>query len=98
VSHNFDLLTAKRRIFESNLKPLERLTGLALLDHWSRGSPEVFPSIRRLSRWTGLGRCAVMRALAGLERAGAIRPTRRDGIRSSYNLSLIMTLPVSLRD
>lgn len=78
----FDLRDARRKVFMSELKPLEKLVALALLDHWSAARTEPFPSIARLANWTSASRCTVMRALAGLEQAGAIVPTRKTGQRS----------------
>ncbi|HET9930834.1 MAG TPA: helix-turn-helix domain-containing protein [Polyangiaceae bacterium] len=90
----FDLVAAQRRIFESTLGPLERLVALAILDHWSRAHAKPYPSVARLEAWTGLSRNAVLNAIRGLERAGAIGVTRGFGISSTYDLGPLMRLPV----
>jgi hypothetical protein len=93
----FDLLQAQRAVFRSNLRALEKLVALALLDHWSRAG-ETFPSVQRLSAWTSLDRTAVMRALAGLERRGAVVVTKRNGAANRYQLGQLLLLPVAESD
>jgi hypothetical protein len=98
VSHGgFDLLLAQRCVFRSTLRAPEKLVGLALLDHWSRGS-ETFPSVQRLATWTSLDRTSVMRALQGLEQRGAILVTRRKGAPNRYELGQLTLLPVAESD
>jgi len=89
----FDLLKAQRRVFASDLKPLEKLVALSLVDHWSVAT-ETFPSVTRLEQWTGLSRNAVLRALRSLDNRGAIRVTRDRGVVSRYDLTPLMDLPV----
>lgn len=48
----FDILGAQRLVWESSLRSPEKLTMLALLDHWSKASRAVFPSTARLARMT----------------------------------------------
>jgi hypothetical protein len=93
----FDLLQAQRAVFRSTLRAPEKLVGLALLDHWSRGS-ETFPSVQRLAAWTSLDRTSVMRALQGLEQRGAIIVTRRKGAPNRYELGQLTLLPVAESD
>lgn len=88
----FDLLTAQRRVFESNVSPQGKLVLLALLDHWSRGS-ETFPSVKRLAAWTSLSARQVIRELAALEHAGAIRVQRETGRSNRYDLRPVLGLP-----
>lgn len=97
---DFDLLGAQRRIFASGLRPMERLVALALVDHWSRSSAKPFPGVDRLAEFTGADRKTVLRALAGLERAGALGVTRRSrGQSNRYDLTPLMQLePVPQRD
>jgi hypothetical protein len=93
-SVEFDIIKAQRRIFESNLGSLERLVALAILDFWSRKSPKPFPSLATLQERTALSRNAVLSAIRGLERAGAIAVKRVTGISSTYDLNGLMSLPV----
>lgn len=95
MSGDFDLLKAQRRIFESNLRPLERLVGLALLDHWSR-TRDTFPSVSRLAGWTGMGERSVIRSLQELERREAIMVSRRTGRSNRYDLGALLSKPVPL--
>jgi hypothetical protein len=97
---DFDLLGAQRRIFASGLRPMERLVALALVDHWSRSSAKPFPGVDRLAEFTGADRKTVLRALAGLEQAGALGVTRRSrGQSNLYDLAPLMVLePVPQRD
>jgi hypothetical protein len=95
VSYDFDLVVAQRRIFESALEPLERLVALAILDHWSRKSDKPYPSITRLQAWTGLCKNAVLHAIRGLKRAGAIQVTSGgNGTSNAYDIGPLMRLPV----
>lgn len=108
MSDGFDLLEVQRRVFRSGLRPMERLVALALLDHWSPRRPKPWPSIPTLEQATGLGRRAVMTAVQGLTRSGAVRvelrrPTqdgKPDGVpipgakpTNHYDLSGLMRLP-----
>jgi len=93
----FDLMGAKRAVFRSALKPLEKLVALALLDHWSRASSEPFPSVNRLAEWTSLDRRTVLRTLATLESKGAVRVTRKTGVSNAYSLGNLERLPVAER-
>lgn len=94
---DFDLLTAQRRIFQSGLRPPERLVLLALLDHWSIASPNPHPSLNRLAKWTGFERTTVMRSLNSLLETGVIETVgrHRNGSSRSFNLRGVMTLPVA---
>jgi hypothetical protein len=95
VRHDFNLTKAQRRIYTSNLRPLERLVALALLDHWSKKFPQPFASISRLQQWTGLSRHPVVAALRGLRERGAIVVTEsKNGSKSTYDLTPLMHLPV----
>lgn len=94
----FDLLTAQRRVWMSGLGHTAKMVALALLDHWSKRSPEPDPSVARLGQWTSLGRCAVMRALGELRAAGAITSTDVKGKRNQYSLLPLMGLPVAEGD
>ncbi len=105
----FDMLGAQRRVFESDLKPLERLICLALLDHWSVANPFPFPGVDRLARVTGLDRTAVMRNLTELLQRGALRLVEvdketgevrivtkpRNGARRNYDVRPLASLPVA---
>ncbi len=99
-----DLLGGQRRVFNSKLKPLEKLLALALLDNWSPSSPEPWPSLSELQRKTGLSRHAVLAAIRGLLAQGAIavstrRPTVGGAVvrgakpTNHYGLTGLMTLP-----
>jgi DNA-binding transcriptional ArsR family regulator len=92
VNSDFNLLLTQRTVFTSGLAPLEKLVALALLDHWSR-SGETFPSVVRLSRWTSLSRCAVMRALSSLKAKGAILVQETKGRVHRYDLGPLGALP-----
>ncbi|MEO8905513.1 MAG: helix-turn-helix domain-containing protein [Polyangiaceae bacterium] len=94
----FDLVSAQRHVFTSTLKPLERLVALAICDFYSRKSPNPFPGVSELSFRTGLDRKAVMRAVRGLETAGAIRVAREPGLSNRYELARLMALPARDRD
>ena len=94
----FDLLGAQRRIFSSSLKPLERLVALAICNFYSHTNPKPFPGVAELSFRTGLDRKAVMRAITGLEVAGALRVDRAHGVSNRYNLAGIMSLPARARN
>jgi hypothetical protein len=93
----FDLLQAQRAVFRSSIRAPEKLVALALLDHWSRGT-ETFPSVQRLAAWSSLDRTAVMRALQGLERQGAIVVKRQKGVPNRYALGQLSLLPVAESD
>lgn len=93
----FDLLQAQRAVFRSSIRAPEKLIALALLDHWSRGT-ETFPSVQRLAAWSSLDRTAVMRALQGLERQGAIVVKRQKGVPNRYALGQLSLLPVAESD
>lgn len=93
-----DLMAAKRAVFRSALRPLEKLVALALLDHWSRASHEPFPGVNRLAEWTSLDRTTVMRVLGQLEARGAIRIVKRRGRSNTYALGQLELLPVAQRD
>lgn len=82
----FDILGAQRLVWESSLRSPEKLTMLALLDHWSKASRAVFPSTARLARMTSQGKRTVIRAIADLERSGALTVTRRVGQSNTYTL------------
>ena len=93
-AESFDILTAQRRLFESGLRPLERLVALAIVDFYSATSPSPFPSVNLLAQRTGLDRKAVMRAIDGLNVAGAIRVVDgKKGTANRYLLGGLMTLP-----
>lgn len=94
MADDFDLLTARRAVFRSGLRSLEKLVALALLDHWSRKT-ETFPSVERLAAWTSLDRRSVLRCLRALEQTGAIVVTRNSGRPNVYALGSLMALPVS---
>ena len=89
-----DLLAAQRRVFESDLRVLEKVVALALLDHWSQESQHPYPSVSRLARWTSLSRHGVLDALKGLKERDAIRVVdAKHGRASKYDVSPIMSLP-----
>lgn len=95
---DLDLMAAKRAVFRSDLRSLEKLVALALLDHWSRASNEPFPGVNRLAEWTSLDRTTVMRSLGQLEARGAIRIAKRNGKSNAYTLGQLERLPVAQRD
>jgi len=84
------VVAARRRIWESSLKSLEKLVMLALLEHWS-ASTETFPSCTRLAGFTGLSERAVKSSLAGIERSGLVRVERSNGRSNRYDLSPLFT-------
>lgn len=67
---------------------------LAIIDHWSDASPEPWPSVPTLSRLCGLGRTAVLEALAGLERDDVIAERRVAGRPNRYDLSRFVAVLV----
>ncbi len=92
-----DLLAAQRRVFESALKTPTKMVALALLDHHST-TGRVFPSIPRLSQWTGLGERAVKVHLALLERSGFIAIQKESGKSNNYQLIGLMRIPPAKRE
>jgi len=80
------IVVARRRIWTSELKSLEKLVLLALLEHWS-ATTETFPSCARLALFTGLSERAVKSSLAALERAGFMMVERNTGRSNRYDLT-----------
>jgi len=80
------VVTARRRVWKSDLRAVEKLVMLALLEHWSP-TTDTFPSCSRLAEFTGLSDRAVRASLGGLERAGFIGVSRRSGAVNRYDLS-----------
>jgi hypothetical protein len=93
-SDPFDLLGAKRAVFMSALPTDQKVTALALLDHWSR-STATFPGVERLAWWTSCSRRTVIRCLQALEDAGHIGIVRESGRANRYDLLPLMSVPVS---
>jgi hypothetical protein len=94
----FDLLGAQRATWESALSTVEKIVLLALLDHWSKRESQPWPSVRRLCRWTSLGRTAVIVATKSLRARGVVLlaiPTQY-GQTNRYDLSQVCSgvLPV----
>lgn len=75
-------LQANRTVLQSNLTAREKLTLLALLDHW----PDCRPSFSRLAQWTSTSRRRVIDQLQSLARRGIIELERRDGLANRYHL------------
>jgi hypothetical protein len=99
VGDGFDLLRAQRRIYTSDLRPLERLVALAICDFWSAESPRPYPSVSKLEQWTGLCRHAVVKALSGLRQRGAIVAlSDGKGKRTAYDLRPLMALETRAAD
>lgn len=73
-------MSGARKLLESGATPAAKLVGLVLLEQ-ARGELGAWPTLRRseLEALTGLGRPAVRRAIAWLERAGFVttRPVAR---------------------
>jgi hypothetical protein len=91
---DLDLLGAQRAVFLSALSAEQKLLALALLGHWSK-TRETFPGLARLAAWTSCSRRTVIRSLLALESAGHIGVARERGRPNHYDLSPLMSLPVS---
>jgi len=64
---------AQMAIWNSGLSSSEKIVLQVILAHWSRENPEPFPGLELIQRMTGLGRSAVFKHIAALERQGALR-------------------------
>lgn len=84
---------------QEELKARERLVLIYLADHCNEEKGYAWPSIKRLSKRTGMGQSTVKRAVAALELMGLIRVSRQskmvDGSRFSnrYYLSCFPAEP-----
>lgn len=74
-----DLLAMQRAVWRSKRSTTEKIVLLAILDHFSDSSPEPWPSVARLAEHCGLGRTAVLDALASLEKANVLVVRRMTG-------------------
>ncbi len=90
------VVSARRAIWESNLKSLEKLVMLALLEHWS-ATTDTFPSCSRLASFTSLSERSVRTSLTGLERAGFVGVSRTNGRSNRYNLEPVFRLETKAR-
>ena len=89
------LLKAQRAVFQSALRTNEKIVLLALLDRWSEKSPRPYPSAETLAADTSLHRASVLRAIEGLEAAGALSVDRAKR-KNRYDLSATFAgLPTS---
>jgi hypothetical protein len=94
VADDFDLIGAQRVVFNSALRPSERLILLAVLDHWSPESRNPFPGIALLRKKTGLARQTVLDAVDSLVVSGVLpepgklgeNGQRRSGCRFVYDI------------
>jgi hypothetical protein len=88
-----DLLAMQRAVWRSKRSTTEKIVMLAILDHYSATSPEPWPSVTRIGAHCGLGRTAVLDALASLERSEVLVVRRVSGCTNQYDLSqLVMRL------
>ena len=85
-----DLLGMQRAVWRSKRSTTEKIVLLAILDHYSDSSPEPWPSVNRLAEHCGLGRTAVLEALAALESAGVLVVKRAAGCPNHYDLSQLV--------
>lgn len=85
-----DLLAMQRAVWRAKRSTTEKIVLLAILDHYSDSSPEPWPSVARLAEHCGLGRTAVLDALASLESAGVLLVRRSAGGPNQYDLSLLI--------
>lgn len=76
-------LQAIRAVFRAELTTQEKITLLALLDHF----PDCRPSLTRLSQWTSISRRRVIDQLQSLEERGIVTPERRRGMTNRYRLA-----------
>jgi hypothetical protein len=67
-----------------DLKPLEKLVLLALIEH----APNIQPGMQRLANLTGLSERGVIGVIGKLESKGVLRVERSSGARSRYFLAL----------
>jgi hypothetical protein len=82
-----DLLGMQRAVWRSKRSTTEKIVLLAIIDHYSDSSPEPWPSVARLAEHCGLGRTAVLEALAALENAEVLIVRRAAGCPNHYDLS-----------
>lgn len=85
-----DLLAMQRAVWRAKRSTTEKIVLLAILDHYSDSSPEPWPSVARLAEHCGLGRTAVLDALANLEGAGVLVVRRVAGGANQYGLSQLV--------
>ena len=85
-----DLLAMQRAVWRAKRPTTEKIVLLAILDHYSDSSPEPWPSVARLAEHCGLGRTAVLDALASLEGAGVLLVRRVAGGANQYGLSQLV--------
>lgn len=85
----FNLIHAQRIVFESGLGPSEKLLVLALLDHWSKASPEPSPGVGRLVSWTSLSRPTVIAVIGRLVSSGAL-PEPGRGTRGAHVFDVVL--------
>jgi len=78
-----DFRGARDAVWGSTLPALPRLVALRMVEHL----PNVTPSTESLARHTGLSRATVIRCIKDLEIWGCLQVTRRNGCRSSYQLT-----------
>jgi hypothetical protein len=86
-----DLLGMQRAVWRSKRSTTEKIVLLAILDHYSDSSPEPWPSVARLAEHCGLGRTAVLDALASLDSTGVLVVKRAPGCPNHYDLSQLVS-------
>jgi hypothetical protein len=94
MSAAFNPIGAQRVVFDSGLRPSERLLLLAIIDGWSRKYPKPYPGVTELVRKTGLARQTVLDAVDSLVVSGVMpepgkldeNGRRRSGCRFLYDI------------
>jgi len=88
-----DLLAMQRAVWRAKRSTTEKIVLLAILDHYSDSSPEPWPSVARLAEHCGLGRTAVLDALASLESASVLVVRRVAGCPRARRSSTCCSTP-----
>jgi hypothetical protein len=89
------LLAAQRAVLESKLTSMEKLTVIAILNFWSKASPQPFPSAETLARLTSYDERSIRRTIKSLAVKGAVGVLAEPGRPNRYDLAAVFagTLP-----
>lgn len=80
-------LGALRAVLESELSSKEKLVLIAILNHWSKASPQPFPSADTLARLTSYDERSIRRTIKSLAEKGAMKVIPTAGRPNRFDLT-----------